>query len=312
LRKTRSARLRSEREHATRLRAALLDVDPAAASALSDALLAEGALAATIEDALEGTPHEVPLYNDPALAADLGWKRARIRALLAAEQDAGGLIRAAAIAAGLTTPPVFSLEPVPEQDWVGRIQGEFAPIRISDRLWIVPSWCSPPAPTALNITLDPGLAFGTGSHPTTKACLQWLERRVLPSAHVLDYGCGSGILAIAAMKLGAASAVGVDVDPAALEVARTNAAANGVFARFVGANESLDLRADLIVANILAAPLRMLAPLLAAQCSSNGCIALAGILERQTTEVISAYRPWFELRPFTAEEGWVALEATRR
>jgi ribosomal protein L11 methyltransferase len=293
------------------LRAAVIEIEAAEADALSDALLAQGALATTIEDPLAGTPAELPVY-DSGFEAVVGWKRARIRALLSPEDDAAGLIGAAACAARLPAPPCFELATVPDEDWVGRIQAQFAPLRISDRLWIVPSWCRTPAPAAVSIALDPGLAFGTGSHPTSKACLQWLERHVFAGARVLDYGCGSGILAIAAMKLGAASAVGVDVDAAALEVARSNAAANAVRVGFVGANEPLDFRADLVVANILAGPLKMLAPLLAARCVSQGRIALAGILERQADEIIAAYRPWFDLAPFAVEDGWVTLGAMRR
>jgi ribosomal protein L11 methyltransferase len=294
------------------LRAAVIEVEAAEADALSDALLAQGALATTIEDPLAGTPAELPVYDYSGFEAVVGWKRARIRALLSPEDDAAGLIGAAARAARLPASPCFALDTVPDEDWVGRIQAQFAPLRISDRLWIVPSWCRTPVPPEVSIALDPGLAFGTGSHPTTKACLQWLERHVFAGAYVLDYGCGSGILAIAAMKLGAGSAVGVDVDAGALEVARSNAAANAVHVGFVGANEPLGVRADLVVANILAGPLKMLAPLLAARCVSSGRIALAGILERQADEIIAAYRPWFDLAPFAVEDGWVTLEAMRR
>jgi len=295
-----------------RFTAVVLEVEAEAADAFTDALLAQGALSATIEDVLAGTPIEQPVFDEPGGGPGLGWKRARIRALLAGENCAAGVVNAVSTTIGLK-PPAFSVEAVPaEEDWVANVQSQFAPFQISDRLWIVPSWCSAPVPTALNITLDPGRAFGTGSHPTTKACLQWLDRRVFPAARVLDYGCGSGILAIAAMKLGAGSAVGVDTDVAALEVARGNAASNAVTVRLVRAEDPLDFSADLVVANILAGPLKMLAPVFASHCAPSGCIALAGILERQTTEVIAAYRRWFELVPFAVEDDWVALEGTRR
>lgn len=293
------------------LRAAIIEVEASAADAVSDALLAEGALAATIEDPLAVMPEELPLRESFRLDAGLGWKRARIRALLGPEDDPARIVGAAAVDAGLGPLP-FVLETVVEADWVERVQAQFTPIRISDRLWIVPSWCAAPSSAAVTIALDPGLAFGTGSHPTTRTCLQWLDRRVFSGARVLDYGCGSGVLAIAAMKLGAGSAVGVDIDCAALDIARSNAAANAVRVRFLDAHEPLDFCADLIVANILATPLKVLAPLLAARCVPGGRIAVAGILERQADEIVPAYRPWFELAPFAVEDGWVTLEAMRQ
>lgn len=292
-------------------RSLVVDVAAAHADALSDALLEHGALSAAVEDAFAGTPDERPVFDEPG-ASGGGWATARIRALLAEEADADAVLRAAAADAGLGEVPAHSLESVPEADWVRASQAQFEPIRVSGRLWIVPSWHAPPDPGAINIALDPGLAFGTGSHPTTRLCLRWLERNVRPGALVLDYGCGSGILAIAAMKLGARAAVGVDVDPAAVAAARANASANGVAARFVGSDAPLDVAADLVVANILANPLKILAPVLAAHCRAGGRVVLAGILERQDAEVAAAYAPWFELAPFEAEDGWIALEGLRR
>jgi ribosomal protein L11 methyltransferase len=179
-------------------------------------------------------------------------------------------------------------------------------------MWVVPSWHAVVDPDAVQLILDPGLAFGTGSHPTTRACLRWLERRIFPGARVLDYGCGSGILAIAAMKLGAADAVGVDVDPDALAVARANAARNRAPARFLDAHAPLDFSADLVVANILAKPLQVLAPLLARHCRSGGRVALAGILEAQAEDVARAYSPWFDMAVPEVDDGWIALEGVRR
>jgi ribosomal protein L11 methyltransferase len=190
-------------------------------------------------------------------------------------------------------------------------QAQFAPIRISARLWIVPSWHAAPDPDALNIRLDPGLAFGTGSHPTTRLCLRWLDQLVRPASSVLDYGCGSGILAIAALKLGARAAVGVDVDPAAVAAARENAARNEVAARFVSSEVALAHPADLVVANILANPLIVLAPVLAAHCRPGGRIALAGILAPQADAVSAAYAQWFAMAHFAADDGWVCLEGVR-
>jgi ribosomal protein L11 methyltransferase len=292
--------------------ALIVEVEAGAAEALSDAMLAHGAGAADIEDALAGTPAERPVFDEPGARDREGWERARIRALLPAGTDAAELVAAAAAAAGLPASPAYALEPIGDEDWVRRVQAQFAPIRISDRLWIVPSWHDAPDPEAINIRLDPGLAFGTGSHSTTRACLRWLERCVDRGMSVLDYGCGSGILAIAAMQLGASVALGVDIDPDAVAAARANAARNGVTARFVDATVPLDFPADLVVANILAQPLRALAPLLAAHCRAGGRIALAGILAPQAAAVASAYAGWFAMSAFATDEGWVALEGVRR
>ena len=293
-------------------RALVVEVDAAAADALSDALLAHGAASATVEDALAGTPDEQPVFDEPNAGSAGAWARARIRALVAAEADVEEVLAAAASDAGLGTVPRFAVEDVGDTDWVRASQAQFAPIRISARLWIVPSWHAAPDPGALNIRLDPGLAFGTGSHPTTRLCLRWLERHVQPDSSVLDYGCGSGILAIAALKLGARAAIGVDVDPAAVAAARENAARNEVTARFVGSDVALELPVDLVVANILANPLIVLAPALAAHCRSGGRIALAGILAPQADAVAAAYAQWFAMAHFAVDDGWVCLEGVRR
>jgi ribosomal protein L11 methyltransferase len=293
-------------------RALVVEVDAAAADALSDALLAHGAASATVEDALAGTPDEQPVFDEPNAGSAGAWARARIRALVTAEADVEGVLAAAACDAGLAMVPRFAVEDVGDTDWVRASQAQFAPIRISARLWIVPSWHAAPDPGALNIRLDPGLAFGTGSHPTTRLCLRWLEQHVQPDSSVLDYGCGSGILAIAALKLGARAAVGVDVDPAAVAAARDNAARNEVAARFVGSDVALELPVDLIVANILANPLIVLAPTLAAHCRAGGRIALAGILAPQADAVTAAYAQWFAMAHFAVDDGWVCLEGVRR
>jgi ribosomal protein L11 methyltransferase len=293
-------------------RALVIEVDAAAADALSDALLAHGAASATVEDALAGTPDEQPVFDEPNAGSAGAWARARIRALVAADADVDEVLAAAASDAGLGAAPRFAVEEVGDTDWVRASQAQFAPIRISERLWIVPSWHAAPDPGALNIRLDPGLAFGTGSHPTTRLCLRWLEQHVRPDSSVLDYGCGSGILAIAALKLGARAAVGVDVDPAAVATARENAARNEVAARFVGSDVALAHPADLVVANILANPLIVLAPVLAAHCRPGGRIALAGILAPQADAVAAVYAQWFAMAHFAADDGWVCLEGVRR
>jgi ribosomal protein L11 methyltransferase len=292
-------------------RSLVVEVDAAAAEPLSEALLAHGAAAASLEDAAAGTRAEQPVFDEPG-AAGPGWVRARLRALVPDAVDPETLLRRAAAAAGLAAPAAFTVEPVADDDWVRRTQAEFAPIRISARLWIVPSWHRPPDPDAIHLVIDPGRAFGTGSHPTTRACLRWLERRVFPGARVLDYGCGSGILAVAAVKLGAGEVIGVDIDAEALAAARENAALNRAPARFSDARAPLDLAADLVVANILANPLVVLAPLLARYCRSGGRIVLAGLLEAQGPHVAGAYAPWFEVTAFDRAEGWIVLEGTRR
>ncbi|HSD54536.1 MAG TPA: 50S ribosomal protein L11 methyltransferase [Burkholderiales bacterium] len=293
-------------------RALVVEVDAAAADAFSDALLAHGAASATIEDACAGTPEEQPVFDELNAGMAGSWARARIRALVATDADAGKVLAAAAQDAGLQAAPRYAVEEIGEADWVRAAQHQFEPIRISERLWIVPSWHAAPDAQAININLDPGLAFGTGSHPTTQLCLQWLERHVLPVSSVLDYGCGSGILAIAAMKLGARAAVGVDVDPAAVAAARENAARNGIAARFIGTDVPVALAADLVVANILANPLVVLAPVLAARCRAGGRVALGGILAPQADAVVAAYATWFEMTRFATNDGWVCLEGVRR
>ncbi len=289
----------------------IVEIDAADADALSDALLARGAMAADLQDALAGTTAERPVFDEPG-AVGGGWRRACIRALLPAGVNGAQILAAAAADAGLAAAPAYLVEPVADADWVRRTQAQFEPIRVSGRLWIVPSWHRVPDERAINIRLDPGLAFGTGSHSTTRACLRWLERYVTSGARVLDYGSGSGILAIAAMKLGAGEAIGVDIDPDAVAAARVNAARNDAAARFLDPHAPLDFVADLVVANILASPLQVLAPVLAAHCRPGGRIALAGILASQAERVADAYHPWFAMSALGEDAGWVALEGTRR
>jgi ribosomal protein L11 methyltransferase len=286
-------------------------MDARFADALSDALLAQGALSVGVEDANAGTGAEAPLYGEPGTQAESAWPLSLVDALCEQQADPAQLLAAACAQIGLAQLPDYVVAPVAEQDWVRRSQSQFEPIRISDRLWIVPSWAQAPDPDALNLVLDPGLAFGTGSHPSTRLCLQWLQRTVRGGERVLDYGCGSGILAIAALRLGAGAALGVDVDPQALSAARANAARNRVDARFVDTETAPDFQADLVVANILANPLILLAPLLAGYAGKGGRIALSGILEAQTQQLIAAYAPWFALRVGAADEGWALLEGLR-
>jgi len=285
------------------------DAPAATAEAWSDAMLAAGAASVDAADANAGTGDETPRYGEPGHAGAL-WSVCRLTALFAADADVEASVRRAAASLGVET-PAFTLENLAEQDWVRRTQAQFGPLRIAERLWVIPSWCEPVDPQAINLELDPGLAFGTGSHPTTRLCLRWLAANLAPGQSVLDYGCGSGILAIAAAKLGAAAVAGTDVDPQAIEASRANAARNGVRARFVLPDALAPDPVDVIVANILANPLRLLAPVLAARVRHGGAIVLSGILEDQVAAVRGAYRRWFKLAAWGTDDGWVALTGRR-
>jgi ribosomal protein L11 methyltransferase len=296
------------------------DTGAASADAWSDALLEAGALAVELSDPHAGDEREVPVFDEPAnqspalpqSGAGLAlWPMSRVTALFGGDADPPALLRDAAAALGLPL-PVAERGTVAEQDWVRVTQAQFGPIDVGDGLWIVPSWsAAPPAATHV-LRLDPGLAFGTGSHPTTRLCLRWLVRNLRRGERVLDYGCGSGVLAIAAALLGAGEVAGTDIDPQAIRASRDNAAANGVAARFELPDALPPGDFDLLVANILANPLIVLAPLLAERTGAGGRIALSGILEAQADEVIAAYTPWFKLAPSPAAEGWVLLAGNRR
>jgi ribosomal protein L11 methyltransferase len=264
-------------------RALTLRVDRAAAEAFSDALLEAGAQSVALD--VDGT----------------------MVAIVSLAQDVHGLVDSAACAAGIAAPG-FSTGEIADRDWVRATQAQFEPVLIGERLWIGASWHRP-APERIAVTIDPGLAFGTGTHPTTKLVLAYLERTVRSGERVLDYGCGSGILAIAAAKLGAAHVDAVDVDPQAVDTAVANALANGIALNATLPDALAAAHYDLVVSNILAQPLIMLAPLLAARGLR---VALSGILDEQAEEVMRAYRPWFEVRLAGAEEGWVLLEGVRR
>jgi ribosomal protein L11 methyltransferase len=292
--------------------ALVMELDAADADRLSDRLVEDGAASVSLDDAAAGTADETPLFDEPGVPAGR-WPRLQLR-FLAPDAAAGSRLLAEACAALSIPVPAVSVEAVAERDWVGASQSQFVPIRVSARLWVVPSWHAPADPGAINLLLDPGLAFGTGSHPTTRLCLEWLEREVHGGERVLDYGCGSGILAIAAMKLGAGEAVGVDIDTAAVESARANAALNAVACEFLDAGQPLASRLpfDLTVANILANPLKLLAPALAAAVRPGGRLALAGLLTAQADEVAACYRNWFEIDDVAHAEGWARLGLARR
>jgi len=284
---------------------------------LSDALMAAGALSVSIEDRDEGTAAEVPQFGEPGLSDPKAWQRNWVVALLEAETNVPVLIQQL----GLSASHERELEEVAEQDWVRLTQSQFDPIRISQRLWIVPSWHTPPDPDAICIELDPGLAFGTGSHPTTHLCLAWLEshleapveasvpERTVPS--LLDYGCGSGILAIAAVRLGAQPVVGVDLDPQAVMASCDNAARNHVQAQFHLPDALPAGQFDVLVANILTNPLKALMPLLAGRVKTGGRIALSGILAEQAEEVMAIYSQAFTMSIWRQQDGWVCLQGVR-
>jgi ribosomal protein L11 methyltransferase len=291
-----------------------LAADGGNAEALADALVEAGALSVSVEDANAETPDEQALFGEPGLAPTRhAWTASRLRVLV--EGDAGAAVIAAASAAiGIDPPPVEARVAVEDTDWVRATQAQFPPTRISDRLWIVPSWHEPPDPSAIAVRLDPGVAFGTGTHPTTRLCLRWLDENLRPGATVLDYGCGSGILAIAAGRLGAGSITGTDIDAQALQAARANSAANRVDADYT---EPDSLRAgtwDIVLANILSNPLKLLAPALLSRVAPGGALVLSGVLERQAGEVIEAYRsadPGVALSVWATDEGWVCLAGRR-
>ena len=285
--------------------------DAALAEAISDALMEAGALSVSVEDADAGTAAEQPLFGEPGSAAEAAWRRNTVVALVDASTDDKQLVAAAALAAGVNAPPDFTSADVEDQDWVRLTQSQFEPIRISARLWIVPTWHTVPDADAIAIRLDPGLAFGTGSHPTTRMCLAWLDQHVTPRDALLDYGCGSGVLAIAAALLGARSVTATDIDPQALIATRDNAAANDCVVTVYAASQlpaaGADENASIVVANILTNPLKVLAPALCARVAAGGRLTLSGILDSQALEVITAYAPFIKLDVWRSEEGWVCL-----
>lgn len=279
--------------------------------ALSDALLSRGALSVSIEDADAGTPREQPQFGEPGANDTPLWRASTVVALFDPATALVEAIHAAAGDAGLSETPPFSVGDVPEQDWVQLTQAQFAPIRINEGLWIVPTWHTVPDPAAINIVLDPGMAFGTGSHPTTRLCLQWLCDHVRGGGAVLDYGTGSGILAIAAAKLGAAHVIGVDIDDAALTAAQDNARRNDVTLTLQHSRDPFDMKFQYVIANILTNPLKVLAPLLCAHVAPGGAIALSGVLAGQAGAVCEAYAPCVELHVDAEQDGWVLLAGRR-
>jgi len=287
------------------------------AQALSEALLEAGAVSVAIEDAQAGTTQEVAQYAEPEWDAPVAWRLNRLEVLFDHDADADWILHAAARAVGIDVPPSLRQAQVADADWVRRCEAQFAPLAIGDRLWIVPSWHAAPAdPASVVLRLDPGLAFGTGSHPTTRLVLRWLAQTLADDGatgqRVLDYGCGSGILAIAAGKLGAAQIDAVDTDPQAIIATRDNAQRNDVALRALLPNELPESAYDIVVANILANPLIALAPLLAARTRRGGRLALSGLLANQAAEVMATYAACFDVRIAAREDGWMLVEGLRR
>ena len=290
---------------------ATIPVPESLAEPLSDALMDCGALSAAIEDAFAGTENEQPIFGEPDMPQQQMWQQSLIIALFSEHADVAQIIADAANSIPIT-PPEYRLETLAEQDWVRLTQSQFDPIKISDRLWITPTWHDAPDAHAINLRLDPGLAFGTGSHPTTHLCLQWLDNNLRGGESVLDYGCGSGILTIAALKLGAGSATGVDIDPQAIKASNDNAAQNEVQAAFYLPDGLPQGQFDVVVANILANPLRMLGDMLAGRTRTGGRIVLSGILEEQIDEMSAIYAQWFDLAPAIVNNGWACITGTKR
>ncbi|MCO5976864.1 50S ribosomal protein L11 methyltransferase [Ideonella oryzae] len=283
---------------------------------VSEALMNDlEALSVSVEDADADTEAEKALFGEPGMpAARPGWNRSTLKALFNTEEEASQaatLLLAQDWAVDLR---VQALQPVAEQDWVRLTQSQFSPVEITERFWIVPSWHEPPAQAREVIRLDPGLAFGTGTHPTTRMCLRWIARQAPTRAagwdRVLDYGCGSGILAIAAALHSARAVDAVDIDPAAVESTLANAQANGVTVQ-AGLPELARGEYPLVLANILATPLKLLAPLLCGHVRPGGHLVLAGILERQAEELQAAYAPWLPLQVLDREDGWILMGAAR-
>ena len=288
-----------------------INVNDAVAERLADALMENGALSAAIEDAYAGTENEQAIFGEPGMPTEQIWQQSKVIALFGENDDAAAMIQAASQACGLKD-LAYTSEILADQDWVRLTQAQFDPIQISERLWITPSWHEVPNSNAVNLQLDPGLAFGTGSHPTTRLCLKWLDTRLKGGESVLDYGCGSGILTIAALKLGAGSAVGVDIDEQAIRASKDNAAQNNVDAQFYLPDGLPQGQFDIVVANILANPLRMLGEMLAARTKQGGRIVLSGLLDEQVEELSGIYRQWFDIEPAEIDEGWARLSGVKR
>jgi ribosomal protein L11 methyltransferase len=306
------------------MRELVLHCPEAQAEALSDELLRAGVLSVSVEDADSDTDAEQPLFGEPGTEPEVqAWERNRVLALLPDGADPAQIVEevAQSMKAGHGAElGAWTLRDVPDADWVRLTQSQFAPIHIGERIWIVPSWHreNPDVPGlqenaggGIHIELDPGLAFGTGSHPTTHLCLAWLEANLPASATVLDYGCGSGILAIAARKLGAGRTLAVDIDEQAVVSTHDNAKANNVELEAMLPDALPEGVSDIVVANILSNPLKVLAPMLCARVAPGGALVLSGVLERQAEEVCAVYARWMKMSVWRERDGWVCLHGSK-
>lgn len=284
--------------------------------AVSDALDALDVLSVSVEDADARTPAEQALFGEPGMPPPKeGWQRSLVTALFPTEDEAAEAARLLDAQDFFAGCKVLGVQAVPDEDWVRLTQSQFEPVEITPDFWIVPTWHELPAAALRSIRLDPGLAFGTGTHPTTRMCLRWIARQggadgARALGRVLDYGCGSGILAMGAAKFGASDIDAVDIDAAAVEATRQNAQANGVQLN-AGLPDQARGEYQTVLANILATPLKVLAPLLCAHVARGGHLVLAGILERQAEELQQAYAPWLPLQVADSEDGWILMTARR-
>lgn len=301
-----------------------IEVDKAHAEDWADACMEAGALSVQAEDADADSADEQPLFGEPLPAGTLGagmlpqafgWKRTRLAILLDADADGQAVLAEAAAALDMPTPEVLGTRQVDDQDWVRLTQSQFDPIPVGNRLLILPSWHAAEAAADQQreaLIIDPGLAFGTGSHPTTRLCLEWLDQHeALAGKRLIDYGCGSGILAIAAARLGASPVIGLDIDPQAVLSTRDNASINRVELTALTGEADLPAPADIVVANILSTPLKLLAPILSSLVLPGGYLVLSGVLERQIDEVAQCYDPALKLAPWRTRDGWACLVGHR-
>ncbi len=288
----------------------IINIDSQRAEQLSDIFFDLGALSVSIEDEYEGTELEQPIFNEPGMIVEALWEHSKVVVLFDDLADVASLVSAAEIELDATFS--YVQENVDDQDWVRLTQSQFEPIEVTPNLYIVPSWHSIPNANATGIILDPGLAFGTGSHPTTFMCLRWIAENITPELEVLDYGCGSGILAITAKKVGAKLVDGVDIDAQAIESSLYNAEVNQVVVNFCLPNQFVAKQYDVVIANILSNPLRMLASALASYVKPRGQIILSGILESQIEEMCEIYAQWFVMSTYTIQEGWACLHGVKK
>jgi len=278
---------------------------------ISDTLIELGALSSSIEDSYLNSENEEALFGEPNIPSNTIWQNNTIESLFNDSVSIDTIIDELKTVTSLSHID-YTLESVEEQNWVALTQSQFEPINISNKLWIVPSWHTSPNPNAINIVLDPGLAFGTGSHPTTHLCLEWLIHEVSMNDRVLDYGCGSGILSIAAKKCGAKEVIGVDIDPQAIIASVHNAKENHVDVQFYNSDSSVKFEADIVVANILSSALSVLAPIIAKACKPEGKIALSGILKEQVEMLTNIYSVWFNLNKPIEREGWILMSGKKK